>query len=86
MSEYVTQADREAAARLFGTTDWDAEQYRSGKLDNTSPVQIFAEHRRATVAKLEGAVLSILLQHKVSKQCFDEVAAVTHAALVGKEQ
>jgi hypothetical protein len=96
MSEYVTQADREATVRLFGITEWIAEEYRSGKRDNTYEVLAFADHRHASLAaakaenaaameKLRSDVFEILRQHNASDQCFAEVAAVTHAALVGKE-
>jgi hypothetical protein len=50
MSEYVTQADREATVRLFGITEWIAEEYRSGKRDNTYEVLAFADHRHASLA------------------------------------
>jgi hypothetical protein len=97
MSENVTQADREAAAKNVETRlmeefkDWlpwmeaAVKPIRLGEQDNSAEVQAFAAHRRATVAKLEGAVFPILRRHKVTKRCFTEVAAATNAILVGKE-
>lgn len=43
----VTQADREAAANLFGGTPWSYSQFISGKRDKTDKVQAFAAHRIA---------------------------------------
>lgn len=43
----VTQADRDAAADLFGTSPWSREQFLSGKRDKTEKVQAFARHRPA---------------------------------------
>jgi hypothetical protein len=86
VSEYVTQSDRKAAARLFGTTDWDTEQYLSGKMDKTSIVQAFALHRRDIGVAVENAVIPILRKHKVTRRCYAEVAEAINAILVGKEQ
>jgi hypothetical protein len=99
MSEDVTQADRDAAANileLFGRYH-NAHLVRAGELDVLKVVRIVAAHRCASVAaveeknaaslkKLRSDVFEILRRHDVSDQCFAEVAAVTHAALVGKEQ
>jgi hypothetical protein len=86
MDEYVTQADREAAADILQYYHGYANLVRAGEVDAHKVVQIVAAHRRTTVAKLEGAVLPILRRHKVAKRCFAEVAAATNAILVGKEQ
>jgi hypothetical protein len=45
------------------------------------------EDKNATILKkLRSDVFEILRRHNVSDQCFAEVAAVTHAAFVDKEQ
>jgi septum formation topological specificity factor MinE len=99
MNEYVTQADRDAAANileLFGRYH-NANLVRAEELDVLKIVQIVAAHRRASIAaveeknaailrKLRSDVFEILRRHDVIDQCFAEVAAVTYAALVGKEQ
>jgi hypothetical protein len=99
VSADVTQADREAAAKIFEYRGkfLMAEYVRAGAEDSSGTVQIVAAHRRVSVAaveeknaailkKLRSDVFEILRRHDVSDQCFAEVAAVTHAALVGKEQ
>jgi hypothetical protein len=50
--------------------------------------QIEADEKKnaAILKKLRSDVFEILRRHDVSDQCFAEVAAVTYAALVGKEQ
>jgi hypothetical protein len=84
VSEYVTQADRDAAQALCAS-GW------------TYAIEAFAAHRRSSVSaveaesgvilkKLRSDVFEILRRHDVSDECFAEVAAVTHAAIVGKEQ
>ena len=42
----VTQADREAAADVFATTDWSRTQFLTGKRDKDKKVQRIARHRQ----------------------------------------
>ena len=74
----VTQADREAAAALFGTSPWSIDQFISGKRDKTDKVQAFARHRiaeRERCAQMldqKAASLEALGRATNSKQCLSE--------------
>jgi hypothetical protein len=55
----VTQADREAAADLFGTSPWGREQWLIGKKDKDPRLTRLARHRSpdtARIAALEEAL------------------------------
>jgi septum formation topological specificity factor MinE len=91
MDEYVTQADREAAADILQYYHGYANLVRAGEVDAHKVVQIVAAHRRASVAaveeknaailrKLRSDVLEILRRHKVRSKCLAEVAVVTSNA------
>lgn len=46
----VTQADRDAAGKLFGKTDWSYSQFVTGKRDKDEKVLAFMRHRLAHAA------------------------------------
>jgi hypothetical protein len=70
-------ADEEVMVSWFANAmmamyDWVAQQNRAAV--------------SAIISDLRSDVFEILRRHDVSDQCFAEVAAVTYAALAGKEQ
>jgi hypothetical protein len=76
----VSEADRIAAADLFGSTDWSRTQYLTGKNDRKPKVQALAAHRQQAEDAMKERLASYLDGyaggHYMAKLCADAIRGI----------